>query len=350
MIKKKFEIAGRSVGTGEPVYIIAEVGSNHDGSIERAKELITAAKSTGADAVKFQSFTAEGLFNPMRPKDGANPDGEWEPHPAYPVIERLTLPAEWHGELKEFARNEGIDFLSAPFDTDRAVLLNELGVPAFKIASGEVTNEPLLRTVASFKKPVILSTGASYMSEVERAVEVMEEAGSGEIALLHCVALYPPRYDECNIRSVKTLAERFNCPVGLSDHTPGAMVPVAAVTLGASIVEKHITLDKSLDGPDHPYAMEVDEFAAMVTDIRNLEIALGSGVKEPSEGEMGERVGARRALYAAVDIKKGETIRAEQIKVVRHCYGLAPGELNATVGRSAKADIAKDRPLTSENV
>lgn len=350
MIGKNFEIAGRSVGAGEPVYIIAEVGSNHDGSIERAKELISAAADAGADAVKFQSFTAAGLFNPLRPKDGANPDGEWEPHPAIPVLERLTLPVEWHAELQEFARSAGIVFLSAPFDLERAALLNELGVPVFKIASGEVTNEPLLRTVAAFKRPVILSTGASYMSEVERAVEVLEEAGCTAIALLHCVALYPPKYDECNIRSIEALAKKFNCPVGLSDHTPGAMVPIAAVTLGASIVEKHITLDKTLDGPDHSYAMEVCEFAAMVTDIRNLEVALGSGVKEPSVGEMGERVGARRALYAAVDIKKGETITAEQIKVVRHCYGLAPGELEATVGKSAKADIDKDMPLTSENV
>ncbi len=347
MLKEKFQVDGRLIGAGEPVYIIAEVGSNHDGSLDKAKELITASKGTGADAVKFQSFTAAGLLNPLRPT--AEGKG-WEPHPAYPVVDRLTLPVEWHAELKEFALNLGIDFVSAPFETARADLLNEIGVPFFKIASGEITNEPLLRHVARFGQPVILSTGASYMSEVERAVEVITEEGNSTVGLLHCVVLYPPQYGECNIRSIEALKRRFNCPVGLSDHTPGALLPIASVALGATIIEKHITLDRNANGPDHPYAMEVDEFTSMVIDIRNLEAALGSGVKEPSEGEVGERVGARRAIYAAVNIEEGAIIKPESLKVVRHCYGLVPGELKNVIGKRAKAGIAKDRPLTLESV
>ncbi len=346
-MKEKFEINGRSIGAGQPVYVIAEAGSNHDGSLDKAKELISAARSTGADAVKFQSFTAEGLLNPLRPMENAQ---DWVPHPAYPVVERLTVPVEWHIELKEFAEKEGIDFLSAPFDSGRADLLNEIGIGAFKIASGEITNEPLLRRIAAFGKPVILSTGASYMSEVERAVEIISAEGNDTVGLLHCVVLYPPEYDECNIRSITALRDKFSCPVGLSDHTPGSMLPIASVTLGATIIEKHITIDKSSEGPDHPYAMEVVEFASMVSDIRNLGVALGSGVKEPSKGEIPERVGARRAIYAVTDIKKGTVLTAGMLKVVRHCYGLEPKELDNVTGRVAKVDILKDRPVTSESV
>lgn len=339
------KIGTRQVGRSRPVFVIAEIGSNHDGSLDKAKELIKASARAGADAVKIQSFTAEGLLNPLKP----NGDGTWEPHPAYPVIEKLAVPEQWHRELKRCAEDEGVEFLSAPFDPGRAELLNDLGVEAFKVASGDLTNEPLLKKLAGFKKPVILSTGASYMNEVSEAVEVLE-AGGAKVALLHCASLYPPSYEDVNLKCVATLEAEFGCPVGLSDHTPGRTMPVAAVALGASIIEKHITLDKTSEGPDHAYAMEPDEFSEMVAEIRKTEAALGDGVKRPSRSEMGERTGARRSIYATTDIHRGETITEDKLKVVRHAYGLGPAELSQVVGKTAARDLAKDHPLTREDL
>lgn len=345
-MKTTIRIGDRTVGKGHPVYVIAEIGSNHDSDINKARDLIRAAAEAGADAFKMQSFTAEGLLNPLKPDER----GEWVAHPAYPVIERLTVPEGWHSELKEFGKSIGITFLSAPFDSGRAELLKGLGMEAFKIASGDLTNEPLLRQIAGYNRPVILSTGASYLSEVRRAVEVLEGAGCDEIALLHCSSLYPPLYEEVNVRAMVTLKKEFSCAVGFSDHTPGNTVPIAAVSLGASIIEKHITLDRNAEGPDHPYAMEAGEFKAMVAEIRNLEKALGSGVKEPSKSEMAERVGARRSIYTTVDIHKGAKISPEMLKLVRHAYGLEPRDLNEVVGMTVTKDLRKDMPLHREDV
>lgn len=345
-MKTTIRIGDRTVGKGHPAYVIAEIGSNHDSDINKARDLIRAAAAAGADAFKMQSFTAQGLLNPLKPDER----GEWVAHPAYPVIERLTVPEGWHAELKEFGKSIGITFLSAPFDSGRAELLKGLGMEAYKIASGDLTNEPLLRQIAGYNRPVILSTGASYLSEVRRAVEVLEGAGCGEIALLHCSSLYPPLYEEVNVRAMVTLKKEFGCAVGFSDHTPGNTVPIAAVTLGASIIEKHITLDRSAKGPDHPYAMEAAEFKAMVSEIRNLEKALGSGVKEPSKSEMAERVGARRSIYTTVDIHKGAKISPEMLKLVRHAYGLEPRDLNEVVGMTVTKDLRKDMPLHREDV
>ena len=339
-------IGKRQIGAGTPAYIIAEIGSNHDGGLEKAKELFRASKYAGADAVKIQSFTAEGLLNRLKPDE----NGRWVAHPAYPVIERLSVPDDWHFSLMEYSKSLGITFLSAPFDIERAELLERVGVEAYKIASGELTNEPLLKAVASFGKPVILSTGASYMDEVRKAVEVMESSGASEIALLQCASLYPPSYRDVNIRAMATLKDTFGCPVGFSDHTPGHTIPVAAIALGGSIIEKHITLDKDLKGPDHPYAMEVEEFKTMAEELRNLEEALGSGIKEPSEREMGERVGARRSIYARIDIEKGSLIDETMLKVVRHAYGLPPSDLKGLVGKTALRSLSRDMPVRSEDI
>lgn len=345
-MRNTIRIGDSQVGPGYPVYVIAEIGSNHDGDLGKARELIRAAKAAGADAIKLQSFTAAGLLNPLRPES----DGKWTAHPAYPVIERLTVPEDWHQVLFDFCASIGVTFLSAPFDSGRADLLHEIGVPAFKLASGELTNEPLLRQVASFGKPVILSTGAAYLEEVKRAVELIREEKNHETALLHCASLYPPQYSDMNILAMTTLAKEFGCPVGFSDHTPGNTVAVAAVALGASIIEKHITIDRTLKGPDHPYAMEVEEFGYMVSEIRNLEKALGDGVKRPSESEMGERVGARRSIYAKTDIRKGEVITSGMVKLVRHAYGMEPKDLGGIIGRTALHDLAKDMPLQREDI
>ncbi len=344
-MKKSFKINGREVGAGSPAYIIAEVGSNHDTSLERAKGLAQAAKDAGADAFKMQSFTAEGLLNPLKPDDG----GAWGSHPAYPVLEKLALPIQWHYELMDYSKKIGITFLSAPFEAGRAELLEKIGVQAYKIASGDITDEPLLRQIAGYSKPVLLSTGASYLEEVRRAFDILTEGGSA-VALLHCAALYPPNYDEVNLRAMVTLAEEFGCPVGFSDHTPGSAVPVAAVALGASVIEKHITFDRTLPGPDHPYAMEADEFARMVADIRNIESALGDGIKKPSLHEQEMRVIARKSIYASRSIEKGTVITPAMVKVVRQMYGLAPADLDAVIGMRAAREIKVNMPVRREDI
>ena len=342
---ENFSIGERIIGKNEPVFFIAEIGSNHDGSLEQAKKLIKAAREAGADAVKFQSFTAEGLFNPFKEENG-----EWVPHPAYPIIEKLTLPEKWHAELKEYSDSVGIIFLSAPFDKGRAKLLNKIGVPAFKIASGDLTNDPLLKQVAGYKKPVIISTGAAYLGEVERAIDIIRGEGNEEIAVLHCASLYPPKFEDSNIRAMVTLSEAFHLPVGYSDHTPGWTVPLAAVALGGCIIEKHITISRSLEGPDHPYALEADEFQKMVEETRNLEIALGDGLKRPMDDEIGERFGARRSIYAAKGITKGKAINESMLKLVRHASGLEPRDLLTIIGKKAARDIYEHELITWKDV
>ncbi len=339
-------INDRIIGEGRSTYIIAEIGSNHDGDLNRAKELIRGARYAGADAVKFQSFTAEGLINPLK----LNGSGKWEYNPAYQMIERLSLPAEWHPKLKEYAESLGLDFLSAPFDSQRAELLHRIGVPAFKIASGDITNEPLLKQVGAYKKPVILSTGASYLSEVERAVEILKGSGCEDIAILHCNSLYPPCVDEINLRALRTLKDTFNCPVGFSDHTHGSTIAIGAVAMGASIIEKHITLSRNLVGPDHCFAMEVEEFKGLVDEIRKLESSLGDGIKRPSRSELSERIGARRSIYAKVDIRRETIITEDMLKLVRHAYGLEPKDLPIVLGKKALRDINKDMPVEQEDV
>lgn len=334
----KFKIGKKMIGDGNPCYIIAEVGSNHDGKLARAKELIRLSKEIGADAVKFQSFSAEGLLNPLK----LDENKKWVPHPAYEVIKKLELPDEWHKELFDLAESLGIEFLSAPFDFKKAGLLNNIGVRAFKIASGDINNLPLIEYLAKFRKPVIISTGASYLKEVKEAIKTLKSAGCSKYAALHCVSNYPPRFEDANIRAVVTMKRSLNCPVGYSDHSPGITVPLGAVALGANIIEKHITLSRALKGPDHPYALEPFEFRHMIEEIRNLEKALGDGTKKPVPDEIGERTSARRSLYAAKPIKNGTIINDTMIKIVRHAYGSSPDKYFSVLGKKAKRDYKKD--------
>lgn len=337
---KPIKIGNRMIDETSPVFIIAEIGSNHDGKLAQAKKLIKAAAEAGADAVKFQSFSAEGLLNPFKLENK-----KWVPHPAYPIIKKLELPDKWLKPLMDHARKCGVIFLSAPFESKKATLLNKLGMPAFKIASGELTNFPLLKQVAGFKKPIILSTGAAYLNEVREAVNFIKKHGGRNIILLHCASLYPPQFSDSNIRAMVTLNKTFNVPVGYSDHTPGDVVPLGAVALGAKVIEKHITFSRKLKGPDHPYALEINEFKNMVNDIRNMEQALGSGKKEPSKNEIPERIGARRSLYAAVPIKKGTVIKENMVKIVRHAYGLPPRKLNSIVGKRSKYNFKENEAI-----
>ena len=292
--------------------------------------------------MKFQSFSAEKLVNQMK----LDEKGNWISNPAFKAIKSLELPTEWHKELFDYAAKLDLIFLSTPFDLEKVDLLNSIGMSAFKIASGDITYIQLLKHVAKFKKPILLSTGSAYLGEVEEAIRIIEKEGNNQIALLHCVSNYPPSFKDANIQAMVTMKKAFQAIVGYSDHSPGFTVPLGAVALSAKIIEKHITFDRSLKGPDHPYALTVEEFGQMIREIRNLENALGNGVKEPVSGEISERAGARRSIYSTVKIHKGEKMSPEMIKIVRHAYGVEPSELKKIIGRKVKVDIAANLPIT----
>ena len=321
-------------------YIIAEVGSNFNGSLDLAKEYIDAGKEIGADAVKFQTYRAATLLNPLKP------DGDhW---PAYDVVEKYEFPWQWHQELFEHAERVGVEFLTTPFDLDLLDELQRVGVRAFKIASGDLTFTLLLQKVGSLGKPVIVSTGMADLEEIRGAVQTLRRSGAADVALLHCVSNYPPRYDQMNLRAIKAMREAFALPVGLSDHTPGNAVALGAIALGASIIEKHITMDRQLGTPDAPFAMTIAEFEKLVTDVRNLEEALGDGVKSFAEDERPERMWARRGIYARTDVEAGKPLTLEDVKFVRPVNGVAASDWKYFEGKTLKVRCPKDQSLQKE--
>ena len=275
-----------------PVMIIAEVGSNFDGSLDKAKDYVKFAKGSGADAVKFQTFQKKSLIAPKI--FDAN---SWKDNPRFKNFNGNELPDDWHFILKEVADKKGIEFFSTPFYIEAVDLLERVGVSTYKIASGDITFTPLLKTVGNTKKHVILSTGASSIADIENALNTLSISGASKITLLHCVSNYPPEWREMNLKAIDTLQEKFKLPVGISDHTPGDLVPLASVALGATVIEKHITFDRELNGPDHPFSMTIAEFQDMVEKIRLLEIALGDGVKVPSKKELLRKSSIRRGVY-----------------------------------------------------
>ena len=337
---ERFRIGQRWIG-GPRVYVIAEIGSNHDGKLATAKRLIDLAARAGADAVKFQTFRADHLYPALRFGD----DGTPSPHPTHEFLKKYEVPAAWHGALKARADARGVDFLSAPFDEDAADLLVATGCPALKIASGDLTHHALLRHVGRKKRPVILSTGMATLGEVDAAVSVLRDAGCRKVALLHCVSNYPPDFSQANVRAVETLRRAFACPVGQSDHSPGVAIALAAVTLGATIIEKHVTPSRKLQGPDHPYAMETDEFAAMVGEIRNLERALGDGIKVPTPNEVPERTWARRGVYAVRDVAAGKRLAKGDVRALRPNVGVGAEAMEQVVGRTARRSLRAWQPI-----
>lgn len=335
--------SGRMIGAGLPAYIIAEIGSNHDGDLERAKKLIQSAKEAGADAAKFQSFQVEKLINPKW-----RPNGSWEQDPAWEILARLSMPLEWHEELSKTAKKIGIDFLSTPFDCERLELLLKLDVPAIKIASGDLTYLELIFRAGKSGKPVFLSTGHALLEEVEKALNVLWESGCKNIVLLHCTSLYPADYSDASIPAMVSMQQGFRVQVGYSDHTPGFAVPLGAVALGACVIEKHFTDDKGRQGPDHPFALDFKEFSDMVKNIRHLEKALNGRVKTYLPAEKEERVLARRAVYAKKNISKGTVLTPEIVKIVRHAYpeGIPADQWELVIGKPVLRDIKADELIT----
>lgn len=345
-------IGEREVGPGLPVYVVAEAGANHDRDLKTAHRLVEVAAECGADAVKFQTYRAENMYSRFTPRFKEMDDFDRSPPGETPfeLIKRVELPREWQGELRDHAIELGLDFLSTPFDLDIARELAELGVKAFKIASSEIVYYDLLRTAASYGRPVIISTGNSALADVEMAIDAVRGVGNEQIVLLHCVSQYPAKHEDLNLRAMQTMAVAFDLPVGFSDHTMGATAAVLAVGLGACFIEKHFTLDRGRRGPDHPSSAEPQELADYVRAIREAESALGSPVKRVQESEEENHRLGRRSIHALVDIPLGTQITADMLTVKRPALGIHPAHKGVVVGRSARRDIHADEWITWDMV
>lgn len=342
----EFQIAARIVGANQPGFIIAEAGVNHNGDLNLAHQLIDVAVEIGADAIKFQTFKAERLATAGAPKAAYQLAATNAAESQFEMLQRLELDMDAHRALIAHCQDKHILFLSTPFDETSADLLEQLGVPAFKTPSGEITNLPYLAHLARKNKPVIISTGMAYLGEVETAVRTIETAGSPAIALLHCVSNYPAAPSDINLRAMQTMARAFNLPVGYSDHTLGCDVALAAVALGACIIEKHFTLDRNLPGPDHQASAEPAELAALVRGIRAVEAAMGDGRKQPAASEANTAAVARKSLVAACDIPADAMLTEIMIAIKRPGTGLPPAMREFLVGRAARRLISAGTLLT----
>jgi len=338
------KIGNKIIGKGKPCFIIAEAGSNHDGKIEQAKQLIDIAASAGADAVKFQSFQADKIA--ARTKDKIVDINIAGAKTLYELYKNLELPLDWLGELMDHAKEKGIIFLSTPFDEQAADELEAIGVPAFKIASFELVHIPLLRHIARKGKPVLLSTGMANLDEIGEAVNAILKERNKKIILLHCGIGYPLEMEAVNLAAMDTLRQTFPYPVGYSDHTMGVAVPFAAVSRGANIIEKHFTIDRKMRGPDHPFALEPNELRLMVQGIRGIEKAIGSPRKEVLDSELIHYQRGRRSVFAKVKIPKGTMITRDMLAILRPGTGVKPKYLEMIIGRKARADIEAQEPIT----
>ena len=341
-MSRDFVLAGRAIAPGRPVFVIAEAGVNHNGDAAMARALIDAAADSGADAVKFQTFRTSALTSRTAPKAAYQIEATGAGESQSEMLMRLELSTETLRALQARAAARGIVFFSTPFDEASADTLAALGVPMFKIPSGEITNLPLLRHIAAKGKPIILSTGMSTLDEVEQALTAIGDVADVPVAILHCVSAYPAPVGEVNLRAMDALRDRFGRPVGLSDHTLGLEIALAAVARGAAIVEKHLTLDKNLPGPDHRASLEPAEMAALARGIRNVEAALGDGVKRPMPSELDTRRVARKSLVAARALRAGEELVKDAVAVKRPGTGISPAELERALGRRVRRDLAAD--------
>lgn len=326
------------------VMIIAEAGVNHNGDLSIAKQLVDAASVIGADAIKFQTFRAKHLAVPEASKADYQIENTGQTMSQYEMLKSLELSWKEFEELFQYCSFRHIRFLSSPFDEESLLFLDRLGVDLIKIPSGEITNYSYLKKIASLKKPVILSTGMSTEEEVGEALEILEEGGQ-EITLLHCSSSYPTLMEDVNLNAMNALKLKFHKRVGYSDHTPGIEVAIAATALGACVIEKHMTLDKTMPGPDHKASLEPDEFQQMVDSIRKIEVALGDGVKKPTQAEQMNRDYVRKYLVASREIKKGEAFTLQNLCAKRSAYGLSPMKIPSLLGTVAQRDYLKDERI-----
>ncbi|MCU0286323.1 MAG: N-acetylneuraminate synthase family protein [Acidobacteria bacterium] len=348
---KAINIDGKNVGPGYPVYLIAEIGSNHCGDKTVVKKLIDIAAIAGFDAVKFQTY------DPLEVFSGKITTAELNMDPLYGykywwevARDCILMPREWFGEMFAYAREKNLQVFSTVHSAKDAEFIMQFNPPVFKVASLDVTYLDFLVDLAGFKKPIILSTGMHYLGEIEEAVSAILNHGNGQLALLHCVSNYPPRPEDVNLYNIPMLQKAFDLPVGFSDHHPDNSMDVAAVALGACIIEKHVTLDRSLNGPDHPFALDPDAMMDLVKSIRDTEKALGTSKRVLSESELLARTVTRRSFVARIDIKKGEVLSRQNIKITRPGTGIHPKFKDLLFGRKAIKDIAKEDIISWEMI
>lgn len=345
-----FQIGHHLVGTGHPAYIIAELSANHNRSFDQAVRIVHAAKEAGVDALKLQTYTADTITirsdrECFRIKGGTL----WDGRTLYDLYNEAFTPWDWQPKLKGLCDELGLDFFSSAFDPTAVDFLERLGVPAHKIASPELVDLPLIQKMARTGKPLILSTGMATVEEIEEAIAAARNAGARQLALLRCTSAYPAPPDEMNLRSIPDMMQRFGLPVGLSDHTPGIAVSVAAVSLGASLIEKHLTISRAEGGPDSAFSLEPQEFKALVESIRSAEKALGFVQYGPSPREINTRA-YRRSLFVVRELKKGDVFTSENVRSIRPADGLHPRHLSEVIGRHAAVDIERGTPVTWELV
>ena len=340
-----FKIKNRMVGDGYPAYIIAEMSANHAGSIERAKEIIREAKRCGADCIKIQTYTPDTLTIDCHNKYFQVENGTWEGENLYSLYGKAYTPWEWQQELKEEADKVGIDFLSTPFDTTAVDFLEDMGLEFYKIASFEMIDLPLLRYIAATGKPIIMSTGMATLEEIKESVETIKDCGNDQIALLKCSSAYPALPEQMNLRTIVDLKEKFELPIGLSDHSMGHMSATTAVTLGANIIEKHFCLGREIENPDASFSMTPAEFKEMVDTVRQVEAALGKvsyGVAPQEESSMV----FRRSIFVVEDVKAGERLTEDNTRIIRPGYGMKPKYIEDVLGMKVQQDIERGTPLT----
>lgn len=345
------QIGNHLIGPSQPCLIIAEAGVNHNGDIDLAHRLIDEAVAAGADAVKFQSFVTEELITLEAPKARYQVETTGEPGSQYKMLKALELSAEQQANLKAHCDEAGVLYLCTPYENTSIDLLDQIGVAAYKIASTDTTNVPFLRYMASKGRPVILSTGMSTLAEVEQAIDTLRDGGlNGKIVVLQCTSEYPAPVNEINLRAMQTMQQAFACPVGFSDHTPSVGASPWAVALGACVIEKHFTLDCNMVGPDHRASLEPAKFAELVRTVRNVEVALGDGIKRPMPSELPNKPMMQKSLVARRKIRAGELIRAEDLICKRPGLGLAPMWFERVVGKQASKDILADSFLTLSDI
>lgn len=344
------DIAGRRVGPDEPVYLVAELSANHRQRYEEAEKLVRAAKEAGADAVKLQTYTPDTLT--IDSEDDMfrhGPGSPWEGKTLYELYEEAYTPWDWQPKLKDLAEDLGMDLFSAAFDPTAVDFLEEMGVPAYKVASFEIVDIPLIERIAQTGKPVILSTGTASRAEIDEAVAAVEAAGARQVALLKCTSAYPTPPDEMNLRAIRQWADDYGIPIGLSDHSLSLETPVAAVALGASLVEKHFTLSRGRPSLDAAFSLEPKEFHAMVTAVRQTEQALGRAEYEVGKEEA-PSLAFRRSLFVVREVKAGEAFTEANLRSIRPGNGLHPRHLKEILGRKAVNDIARGTPMAWELV
>ncbi len=350
IMKQEFKIGEKTVGQGHPCYCVAELSGNHNGSFERAKEIIYAAHEAGADAVKLQTYTADSLAlncnnEYFRLKNG----GLWDGRNLYDLYTEAATPYEWQPKLMELANSLGMECFSSPFDIDAVERMHEWNMPAYKIASYEINEVNLIRKAASMHKPIIFATGIALKEDLDLAMQICREEGNEEVFLLKCVSAYPTPYEDVNLNMIPTLKEMYGCLVGLSDHTMGSTVPVGAAALGIKMVEKHLTLKRADGGVDSGFSMEPDEFRKMVTDIRIMEKALGKSEYGLTPKQIGER-DLSRSLFVAADVKAGDKITPENIRSVRPHAGLETKYYEEILGKTFAKDIKMGEPLRPDDI